>query len=372
VSEIEAVRDWTPYMHWAKVHPKQKLELTKSDLLHCDIADLPGAREALALSGPNDEGYRPLIDAIAQHYGVEADRVCTAAGASGANFLAIAALVRPGDGLLVETPGYDPQAGAGELMGADVRCFERIFDDGWRLDSERVARGLTEKTRLVVITDPHNPTGVLATDEELLAVVEAAEKVGAHVLVDEAYREAVFDRPWRPASSLSDRIISISSLTKPFGLSGLRCGWVVAAPRVCAAIRRVRDVVDAVGAFPAERLSVVAFDHLHALRERARSILEPNLEMLTEFVEAHDVLQWVAPTGGAVAFPRIRGVEDTEIFARTLAEQYDTGVVPGAFFKCPAHFRVAIGGSGEMLAGALGALGRALNDKAWEEETACE
>jgi aspartate/methionine/tyrosine aminotransferase len=353
-------------MRWAKVHPTPRFGLTRSDLHHCELGDLPGAREALALTGPNDDGYAPLVEAIAEHHGVGSDRVCTAAGASGANFLAIAALVRPGEGLLVETPGYDPLVGAGELLGAEVGRFERVFEDRWKLDPERVARGLTDNTRLVVVTDPHNPTGALATDEELLAVVDVAEKVGAHVLVDEVYREAVFDRPWRPAARLSDRIISTSSLTKAFGLSGLRCGWAVAEPRVCASMRRVRDVVDAVGAFPGERLSVVAFDHLPALRERARSILEPNSRMLAKFVDGHDVLEWVPPVGGAVAFPRIRGVEDTGDFARKLAGQYDTGIVPGAFFQCPAHFRVAIGGLTDMLGGAFEALGRALDDKAWE------
>ena len=83
-------RDWAPYMHWSKVHPIPGFGLTRSDLHHCDLGDLPGAREALALSGPNDEGYAPLVEAIAEHYGVGADRVCTAAGASGANFLTIA------------------------------------------------------------------------------------------------------------------------------------------------------------------------------------------------------------------------------------------------------------------------------------------
>ena len=359
-------RDWAPYMRWAKTHPIPRFGLTRSDLHHCELGDLPGAREALALTGPNDDGYPPLVEAIAEHHGVGSDRVCTAAGASGANFLAIAALVSSGEELLVETPGYDPHVGAGELLGARVRRFERVFEDGWRLDPERIAQALTDQTRLIVITDPHNPTGSLATDEELLAVVEVAASVGAHVLVDEVYREAVFDRPWRPAARLSDRIISTSSLTKAFGLSGLRCGWAVAKPQACDAMRRVRDVVDAVGAFPAERLSVVAFDHLPALRERARSILEPNLRMLSDFVEGCDVLEWTPPDGGAVAFPMIHQVEDTEAFARNLAARYDTGVVPGAFFRCPAHFRVAIGGPSDMLTGALEALGRALDDGAWE------
>ena len=359
-------RDWAPYMHWSKVHPIPTYGLTRSDLQHCDLGDLPGAREALALSGPNDEGYAPLVEAIAEHHNVGSDRVCTAAGASGANFLAIAALVRAGEELLVETPGYDPLVGAGELLGARVRRFQRTFEDGWRLDAERVAETLTEHTRVVVLTDPHNPSGALASDEELLAVIDVAEKVGAYVLVDEVYREAVFERPWRPAAGLSDRIISTSSLTKAFGLSGLRCGWAVAEPEVCEAMRRVRDVVDAVGAYPAERLSVVAFDHLTALRERARSILEPNFRMLREFIEGRDVLEWAPPVGGAVAFPRMRGVENADVFARRLAEQYDTGIVPGSFFECAPHFRVAIGGPSDMLGGGLEAVGRALDDGAWK------
>ncbi len=139
MSGVEGVRDWAPYMHWSKVHPIPTFGLTRSDLHHCQLEDLPGAREALALSGPNDEGYAPLVEAIAEHYGVAPDRVCTAAGASGANFLAIAAMVRPGEELLCETPGYDPLVDAGELVGARVGRFERVFEDGWRLDPERVA-----------------------------------------------------------------------------------------------------------------------------------------------------------------------------------------------------------------------------------------
>ena len=354
-------------MHWAKIHPRARLPLTGSNLHPCDIEDLPGAREAVELSGPNDEGYPPLVEAIAEHYGTAADNVCTAPGASGANFLAIAALVRAGDEMLVEVPGYDPIVGVGELIGARVTRFERVFEDGWALDVDRVRAALTERTRLVVLTRPHNPTGALVSDEELVAVAEVAEEVGAHVLVDEVYLEAVYDRPWRPAVRLSDRFVSTSSLTKSYGLSGLRCGWAVcSSPDVAEAMRRVRDVVDANGAFPAERLALLAFQRLDALRERARSILGPNLAALTSFMEGRDELEWIRPVGGAVAFPRIRGVADTATFARRLRDEYDTGVVPGSFFGAPGHFRIAIGGLHDDLVEGLAAVGQALDDHAWE------
>ncbi len=354
--------DWAPYMHWSKVHPDARFELSGSNLLPCTVDDLPGARDCLELSGPNDEGYEPLTRAIALHYGVEDARVCTAAGASGANFLAIAALVRAGEEVLVERPGYDPHAGAARLIGASVRRFDRSFEDAFRIDAARVEGALTERTRLVILSNPHNPSGVLASEAELDALAGLAEERGLHVLVDEVYLDAAPGRP-RYAALRSDRLISTGSLTKSYGLSGLRAGWAVASEPVAEAMRRVRDVVDAVGAFPAERLAVLAFSQIDALKERAERILGPNREAWAGFVAEHDVLECVLPTGGAVAFPRIRGVDDAGPFVADVRARYGTGLVPGTFFGTPAHFRVALGGEHEVLVGGLEALDRALAER---------
>jgi aspartate/methionine/tyrosine aminotransferase len=352
--------DWAPYMHWSKVHPDVPFELSGSNLLPCTVDDLPGARECIELSGPNDEGYRPLTDAIGGHYGVDSGRVCTAAGASGANFLAIAALVRGGEEVLAERPGYDPHAGAARLIGATVSRFDRSFEDGFRIDPGRVAAAVTERTRLVVVTNPHNPSGVLATEEDLDGLARLAGERGFHVLVDEVYLDVAPGRP--PYAALrSKRMISTSSLTKAYGLSGLRAGWAVASEPIAEAMRRVRDVVDAVGAFPAERLAVLAFAHLPSLKARADAILTPNRRVLADFVGAHELIEWVVPSGGAVAFPRIRGVDDAGPFVAKLRAEYETGLVPGSFFGTPAHFRIALGGEHDVLLGGLEALGRALH-----------
>ncbi len=159
-------------------------------------ADRPaGAREALEIAGDNDNGYAPLAEAIAARYGVSRDMVVTAQGTSGANFLVFAALVKAGDEVLVERPGYDPLMGPPLLLGANVTRFDRRFEEGYRLDPDAVRAAMTPRTRLVVITNGHNPTGVVATDAELVEVGRIAERHGALVLVDEVYLDTAVPGP---------------------------------------------------------------------------------------------------------------------------------------------------------------------------------
>jgi aspartate/methionine/tyrosine aminotransferase len=349
-----------PYMAWAKTHPRPRFSLTGSNLLACELADLPGAAGALELHGDNDNGYRPLVDAIAGRYGVAPEMVATAQGTSGANFLVFAALVRQGDDVLVERPGYDPLMGPPALLGATVTRFDRRFEDGYRIDPDAVRAAMTPRTRLVVVTNTHNPTGVLAADEALDEVGRIAERHGAHVLVDEVYIDSVPGRR-RPAAARSPAFITTNSLTKSYGLSGLRCGWVVAAPEVADRVRRARDIVDGTGSFPAERLSVLAFSQIDRLAARARAILDANGRAIREFLAARPELEHVPPAGGTVVFPRIRGVADADPFLETLVREYETGLVPGRFFEAPAHFRVSFGGRADVLAEGLARIGAALD-----------
>lgn len=353
---------WAPYMRWAKHRPHPRFDLAISNLLACSLDDLPGALEALDINGPNDEGWAPLLELIAARYGTGVECVVTATGASGANFLALAATLRPGDEVLVERPAYDPLIGAARMLGARVARFDRAWEDGFALDPDRVEAALSPATRLVVVSDPHNPSGVMASPDVLDEIGERAAGAGAHVLVDEVYLDGVFDGRRPAAASRSDAFISTSSLTKAYGLAGLRCGWAMSAPGLAEAMRRVRDVVDGTGSIPAERLSCVAFRQIDRLEARARSILEPNLKALVGFVESRDELEWVAPDGGNVAFPRIRGVDDTSAFTENLLERYETAVVPGHFFEAPGHFRLGYGCAPEIMTEGLARIGRALDE----------
>jgi aspartate/methionine/tyrosine aminotransferase len=351
---------WTPYVAWMKRAPEVAFNLMGSNLLHCVVEDLPGAREELALDAFHEEGYGPLLEDIAGRYGVGVEEVSVATGASGANFLVCGSILRAGDEVLVERPAYDPLLGIPRFLGAEVRRFDRVYEDGFRVDPERVAAALTPRTRLIFMTNPHNPTGAFTPPETLMEIGELAEAVGARVLVDEVYLESIHGTELKPAATLSPTLVSTSSLTKAYGLSGLRAGWALSEPELAEKIRRVRDVVDGVGSFPSELLAHLAFRNLAALRDRARSILEPNLGRLRAFMAHQPKLEWVPPAGGSVGFPRVRGVEDASGFVSVLRERYDTGVVPGHFFEAPAHFRVALGGRAEILEEGLRRLGRAL------------
>ena len=353
-----------PYMKWAKQHPRSRFNLAGSNLLACELSDLPGAREALELHGDNDNGFRPLVEAIASTYRVAPEMVVTAQGTSGANFLAFAALVNAGDDVLVERPGYDPLMGPPRLLGARVVQFDRRFEDGYRLDPDAVRAAMTDKTTLVVVTNAHNPTGVVAAEGDLDEIGRIAARRGARVLVDEVYLDTAIEGPVHPAAARSPVFISTSSLTKSYGLAGLRCGWAVAAPDVAEKIRRARDIVDGTGAFPAERLSVLAFSQLERLADRARRILTANGAAVRQFLARRQDLECVLPGAGTVVFPRVRGVEDGGPFVERLAREFGTDVVPGRFFQAPAHFRLGFGGLPDVLAEGLAQTGRALDTQA--------
>ncbi len=354
---------WAPYMTWAKHHEKARFDLTGSNLLPCTLDELPGAREALELYGRNDDGWPPLVTAIAERFGCDESKVATASGASGANFLALAAILRPGDEALFEWPGYDPHIGAARFLGARVRTFSRSWSDGFRLDPDAVERAMTKDTRAIVITNLHNPSGVHAEPEALSRVGELARAVGAKVLVDEVYLDATSGVDPTPAAQRDDVFVSTNSLTKSYGLAGIRVGWILADATTVEHAKRVRDVVDAVGSIPSETIGVLAFERLDTLLARARAILDRGSSTLSAFVAERAELEWIAPLGGAVGFPRLSGVDTAEKFIESAFRDFDVGVTPGSLFGAPEHFRVAVAGPFDELEHGLERLGSALD--AW-------
>jgi hypothetical protein len=347
-------------MEWAKSRPTPRIDLATSNLLACTLEDLPGAREAVDLAGASPEGWPPLVAAIAERYGVLPDSVATAVGCSGANFLALAALVESGDDVLFEQPGYDPLAAAATMLGARVTRFERRFEDRWRIDPDRIARALTASTRVVMLSSPHNPSGVLASSDELSGIARLAERRGLTVIVDEVYLDlATAGHP--PAATLSPAFVSTNSLTKAFGLASLRCGWALAATELARKIRRARDVVDVWSPMPADRLSVVAFQNLDRLAERARALVKRNSALVAAFLGRRAELECV-PSQATIAFPRFADGRDSSPFADRLMRDYGVAVVPGSFFDSPSHFRISFGGATETLAEGLAAIAACLDE----------
>lgn len=353
------------YMRWAKDHAAARYNLANSGILGCETADLelePGDVLVNLVDGTNRDGYPPLLEAIAARYGVGPEQVVASEGTSGANFLALATLLEPGDEVLVEMPTYEPLLAALEFLGARVRRFSRRFEDGYRLDLDSLRKEMSGKVCVVVITNPHNPSGVVLSQEEIAEAGRIAG--GAWVLVDEVYQD-ILPEVAKPASHihLGPRFVATSSLTKCYGLSGLRCGWVLCEPALADRMRRVKDFMGAVGSMPGDSLALAAFRQLPRLAARTREILDPNIRQVHEFLREHAAeLDCVIPERSMKVFPRLRnlrGMEDSQALHDRLREM-DTSIVPGRFFESPRHFRLGFAVLPENVAGGLRNLSRVL------------
>jgi hypothetical protein len=246
-------------------------------------------------------------------------------------------------------------------LGASLRRFERRLEDGFRIDPAEVERQITPQTKLVILTNLHNPTGAYADEATIRTVGEIAKANGARVLIDEVYLESFYGHRPRPAFHLGDHFLVTSSLTKAFGLSGVRCGWVLTSPELAVRMWRINDLYAATPAHPAELLSVIAFDHLNKVSARASRLLDANRASLTRFLDARSDLDYYRPEQGTIIFPKLRTGEVDE-FVTLLREKYDTSVVPGRYFDMPQHFRIGIGGDPEMTRLGLEHLGLALDE----------
>ena len=286
-----------------------------------------------------------------------------------ANHLAMATVLAPGDEVLIERPTYGLLLDLANYLGARIRRIERKFEAGFVVDPAEVERAITSKTRLIVLSNLHNPSGALAPVETLRAIGEIAQRAGAHVLIDEVYIEMLFDdcAPFsftvgQALTTAADNpFIVTNSLTKVYGLSGLRCGWVIASPDLARRMWLLNDLFLVNAAHPAERMSVIAFDHLHRFRERARTLLIANRALLDAFLDSRSDLECFRPPAGSVVFPRLTH-GDPERFLKLLREKYDTTVVPGKFFEMPQHFRIGIGGDTAELRAGLERLSAALDE----------
>ncbi len=349
-------------MHWAKTRPRLKYDLALSGILNLPLAELDVTLADLDLHGDNSYGYRPLVEALASHCKISPEYVVTiSGGTSMANHLAMAALLEHGDEVLIEQPTYEPILAVAEYLGARIKRFPRPFENEYKIDIDSVAEAITARTRLIALTNLHNPSSVLVDDAALRKIGELAQRVGARVLVDEVYLEAMFENAPRSSIHLGPEFVVTSSLTKGYGLSGLRCGWVLAEPALAEKMRRLNDIFGAVGPHPMERMSVVALEKLSKTAARAKRILESNRATLNQFFDARDYVDVVRNDFGTTSFPRLR-TGNAEKLCSLLEEKYDTAVVSGRFFESPQHIRIGICCEPKMFEAGIERLGKALND----------
>lgn len=331
------------YMDWAKLHSAARHNLATSGMVNLPLAELGVDLTELEINGPTIYGYEPLLETIARRYRVAKENVVSTMGTSFANYLALAGITEPGDQVLVEQPAYDPILGAARYLGLEIKRFVRRAEESFAVDLEAIQREMTPRTRAIVLCNMHNPSGALTPDSVLKEIGLLAEKCRAYVVVDEVYREMLFEA--EPASAFHldpERFVVTNSLTKAYGLSGLRCGWVLAPAVIARRIWRIHDLHAATYPFIAEYLSVAAFARLPQIAARMKALLDENRRLLLDFLRSRDDLDYFLPDYGTIVFPRLKHGSVDE-FCRMLRQEFETSVVPGSFFETPNHFRMGVG-----------------------------
>ena len=346
----------TQYMPWAKRRSHAKYNLATSGVAHWKLRDLPVKIEDLEISGPSFYGFEPLQNALAKHTGVAANRIVAATGTSMANYLAMASVLKPGDEVLIEHPTYELIVDVALQIGAEIRRFKRS-GSSFSVDIKSIKDQLSPKTKLIVLSNLHNPTSALIDE----ATMKEIGSLGVRVMVDEVYLDAAFEQAPKSAGLSGDQFIVTSSLTKVYGLSGLRCGWIIADSELVERMWYLNDKFGNIPAHMAELASVIALGELPRIAKSVRARLEPNRAALWKFLDSREDLEVFRPPFGTIVFPRLkRGSVDR--MCDLLRTKYETTVVPGKFFDMPDHFRIGIGGDLEPLEEGLRRLGLALDE----------
>lgn len=308
-------------------------------------------------------GALTLRRTIARRWGNgDARRVMVTHGSSEALFLIMNTLLRAGDEVIVLDPCYQSLRSPAEAIGCRLKAWPLRFEQRFHPDIEEFKTLLSANTRMVIVNFPHNPTGISLTREEQQAFIHAVADVGAYLVWDAAFADLTYDHPPLPDSSLCyERAISIGTLSKAYGLPGLRIGWCFADPEILAQCVFLRDYItlhlSPLVELVAQR-AIESGDNLLDLRLRqARA----NLETLADWIASHpDTTAWVRPQGGVTAFVQLPTIPDVDAFCHQLANVYKVLLVPGSCFNRPQHVRLGFGGPTAAFQEGLSRLAQAL------------
>jgi aspartate/methionine/tyrosine aminotransferase len=262
------------------------------------------------------------------------------AGAAAALFIIASALLEPGTHALICSPNYATNLETPLAIGGDVERLELRYEDGWQLDLDRLAQRLRADTRLVSVTYPHNPTGSTISADQLRDLVEIVDNHPvARLLVDETYRDLAHGTPLPMAASLSPRVLGVSSMSKTYGLPGLRVGWLTCRDEaLMETFLAAKEQIFITGAVLDEELTARVLERRHVILPSIHARVASQLAVVREWIEPNETFEWVEPQAGAVCFPRIRTDVDIDRFYRVLFEEHGTYVGGGHWFDQDRRF----------------------------------
>jgi aspartate/methionine/tyrosine aminotransferase len=335
---------------------KVKYNLSESGVHPMTITDLAeGDNEFVEriltseLNYAQANGVPELRDNIAALYpGASRDNVIVTTGAAQANFTSILTALDPGDEIVVMLPNYMQIYGIGINYGLHVKTFSLKEELGWSVDIDEVGDVVSEKTKLIAVCNPNNPTGHIMTEDEMNAVVAAAERTGAWLLSDEVYAGAEHHQEEVTPSFWGryDRVLAVGSMSKAYGLPGLRIGWVVAPADMVDEIWARQDYITISASMLGNKLAAYALspEVLPRIIARTRRYVRSGYKNLDNWVQEHsNLFSVIPPQAAAIAFVRYhKEVNSTELVQR-LIKEHDTYIVPGDLFGLDHHLRISYG-----------------------------
>ena len=299
-------------------------------------------------------GQPPLREVIAEQYpGLTSDQVIVTSGGSEANFAIVSALVKPGDHVIVEHPNYPSLYDVPRSLGCEVSLFKLKFNEQFRPDIERLKSMVTPKTKLISLTHPNNPAGSMITPAELQEIVDFVEERDIILMSDETYKEMDPAQSLPPAATLSDKAVSISSMSKCYGLPGIRIGWLATKnQQLLNDVLAIREQVTICNNALSEEIALNVLRRRETFLAKAREHIAVNRQIVANWMENHPFCEWVPPAAGVVAIPRLKKEIniDPEQLYQTLVHDYQTFVIPGRCFEMDnRYFRLGFGATSKEI-----------------------
>jgi len=321
--------------------------LSESSMSDLKIGDIQLSLNDLELSYIAHRGKAAFRNLIAAEFGIpHPDNVLITNGAAGALFIVNTAVLSANDHLIVVRPNYATNIEVPRAIGCAISFVDLCFEDEWRVGAEKIEAALQPNTKLISITTPHNPTGMLMTKDEIEQIIKIAERYNILLLVDETYRDTCFKTPYPLAAIKSKQVISVSSLSKAYGLPGLRIGWLITQNEIMEQLLAAKEMIYIANSALDEEVAYQFYLKKETLIPIIQDNALKNFEVLKAWLAKETRLEMIMPEGGVVCFPRFKNnvPVDTSKFYHTLIHKYKTMVGAGHWFEMPdSYMRIGFG-----------------------------
>ena len=310
--------------------------LSESSVTDARMQDLDLSLEDVVLQYGDHFGKPELRKLITDGQGVGSDDILLTVGAAGALFIIATSLLKAGDRVVVAFPNYSTNIETPRAIGCEVDFLPLAFENKFQVDVDQLAEKITPQTKLVSLTNPHNPTGSVMSADTLRSIVKLVEASGAYLLIDETYREMNFGELPPLAASLSPRVISVSSLSKTYGLPGIRLGWLIAQDKaLMETFLAAKEQIYITNSVIDEEIAYRYLLHRDAYWAAIKQHIRTNFEVIKSWIANQSEMEWIEPQGGVVCFPRIKQSVDLDLdkFYDVLTSKYKTYVGPGHWFE---------------------------------------